>query len=406
MLTMFLIIRPLCAFALCLVAVSALAAFGAERGAPGDRPAALPSLTRAARTKTLTVGYFGGSITEGSGASDAAKTSWRARTTAYLRQKLPDVTVTEVNAAIGGTGSDLGAFRVQRDLLGRHPDLVFVEFAVNDFGRNEARILRSMEGIVRAIRKADRQTDIVFVYTATKKMDDEAYAQGKMPASVAAHRRVAAHYGIPEANIGEALARKVREDHGGAWKALTTDEVHPNDAGYAVYAERVCAFLGERMGPTSAVDVAAVPLPLPLTDRPLENGTMADAWDLPDTTGWEKDHETLARRFPHRLSANKPGTELRVPFTGDAIGLYWLIAPDSGDIEWRIDDGPWKRASSWDSYALHFTRANYVLLSDTLPPGDHELLLRVSGEKNPASTGTFIRIGAILVHGVVKTKPW
>ena len=37
-----------------------------------------------------------------------------------------------VNAGLGGTGSLSGAFRVQRDLLQAEPDVVIVEFAVND----------------------------------------------------------------------------------------------------------------------------------------------------------------------------------------------------------------------------------------------------------------------------------
>ena len=35
---------------------------------------------------------------------------------------------------MGGTGSDLGVFRLQHDVLRQRPDLVFIEFAVNDAG--------------------------------------------------------------------------------------------------------------------------------------------------------------------------------------------------------------------------------------------------------------------------------
>jgi lysophospholipase L1-like esterase len=376
---------------------------GPTRTVSADSGLLEAAFARAQKDKKLTIGYFGGSITDGSGASDAAKTSWRALTTAYLREKLPGVQVAEVNAAIGGTGSDLGVFRIQNDLLRHKPGLVFVEFAVNDAGKNETRTLRAMEGIVRSIRRSDPGTGIVFVYTATKKMDEEAYAKGQSPASVAFHHRVATHYSIPEVNVGEILAADVRTKHGGDWKAMTRDDVHPNDAGYAVYAAEVRAFLERHIearntGETTSPGAPTLLVPAPLVKNPLEYGTMIDAWELPDTTGWAKEPEPLGRHVSHRLSASQPGTELRVPFTGDAIGLYWLIAPDSGDIEWRIDDGPWKRASSWDKYALSFTRANYTILSDTLSPGRHNLTVRVLPDKNPESTGTFVRIGALLVH--------
>lgn len=119
------------------------------------------ALWRAKKRKHLTVAYFGGSITEGAGASSGDKTSWRARTTANLKALLPDVVVEEVNAAIGGTGSNLGAFRLERDVLSRKPDLVFVEFAVNDGGAGEEQTLSAMEGIVRHLRKIDPRCDIV-----------------------------------------------------------------------------------------------------------------------------------------------------------------------------------------------------------------------------------------------------
>jgi lysophospholipase L1-like esterase len=313
------------------------------------------------------------------------------------------VEVTEVNAAIGGTGSDLGVFRLRNDLLRHKPGLVFVEFAVNDAGKNEIRTLRAMEGIVRSIRRSDPRTGIVFIYTATRKMDEEGYSKGQTPASVALHHRIATHYGISEVNVGETLAADVRAKHGGDWKAMTRDDVHPNDAGYAIYAAEVRAFLERRLaaqntGETASPGTISPSIPAPLVNNPLERGAMIDAWDLPETTGWTREPEPLGRHISHRLSASQPGTELRVPFNGDAIGLYWLIAPDSGDIEWRIDDGPWKRASSWDKYALSFTRANYAILSDTLSPGRHNLTLRLLSDKNPESSGTFVRIGAVLVH--------
>ena len=47
------------------------------------------------------------------------------------------------------------------------PDLVFIEFALNDNGTEKGKIARSMEGIVRRILKSNPLTEIVFVYTIT-----------------------------------------------------------------------------------------------------------------------------------------------------------------------------------------------------------------------------------------------
>lgn len=74
---------------------------------------------------SVKIAYFGGSITE-------AGNGWRDQSFNWLKSKYPAVALSQVNAGIGGTGSDLGVFRLQKDVLSKNPDLVFVEFAVND----------------------------------------------------------------------------------------------------------------------------------------------------------------------------------------------------------------------------------------------------------------------------------
>src|SRR5438067_2039792 len=74
----------------------------------------------------IKVAYLGGSIT--------AQAGYRVKSLAHFRTMFPEAKFSEINAAIGGTGSDLGVFRVKQDVLDQHPDLMFVEFAVNDGG--------------------------------------------------------------------------------------------------------------------------------------------------------------------------------------------------------------------------------------------------------------------------------
>jgi len=50
------------------------------------------------------VAYLGGSIT--------AQPGWRPKTLKWFQEQFPAAHVSEINAAIGGTGSDLGVFRV------------------------------------------------------------------------------------------------------------------------------------------------------------------------------------------------------------------------------------------------------------------------------------------------------
>src|ERR1700710_2707719 len=100
----------------------------------------------------IKVGYLGGSIT--------AQAGYRVKSLAHFRTMFPQAKFTEINAAIGGTGSDLGVFRVKQDVLDQHPDLMFVEFAVNDGSAAPEQIFRCMEGIVRQTWKAEPKCDI------------------------------------------------------------------------------------------------------------------------------------------------------------------------------------------------------------------------------------------------------
>ena len=82
-------------------------------------------LSRAAQGERLTVGFIGGSITQGFAATEPDQ-CYAARTVAWLRKVFPNTEFDYVNAGIGATDSQFGAARVQEDLLPRLPDLVFV----------------------------------------------------------------------------------------------------------------------------------------------------------------------------------------------------------------------------------------------------------------------------------------
>ena len=56
------------------------------------------------------------------------------------------------DAAIGGTGSQLGLFRLERDVLRRRPDLVFLDFSANDdIKRTDPETLASYEALLRRL---------------------------------------------------------------------------------------------------------------------------------------------------------------------------------------------------------------------------------------------------------------
>jgi hypothetical protein len=98
----------------------------------------IPNLLRKARAadgREIRVAYLGGSITAASG--------WRVKSLEGFQERFPRVKWKEIHAAIGGTGSELGVFRVGQDALVHKPDLLFVEFAVNN---GEEKIVPRFDG--------------------------------------------------------------------------------------------------------------------------------------------------------------------------------------------------------------------------------------------------------------------
>lgn len=345
--------------------------------------------SRLAAGKPVTLGYFGGSITE-------APDGWRTATTTWFRTHFPLAEIREVNAAIGGTGSDLGAFRCSRDLLAHNPSLVFVEFAVNDAELTREWMLRSVEGLVRQLLVADPLTDLVLVLTTKADFFPLLASPDDLPRTARVHREVAEAYQLPWVNVAAGLVAACQDAE--RQKNLLPDGVHPSAEGHALYAAALARFLDHDR---AAFSLGAPPLPrnvptLSQWPEALDSARMVDAWAF-GGHGWIRDSADLAGRYPHRLVGCPSSRPLIVPFEGSVIGLYWLVAPDSGDIEWSVDGSEPEFLSSFDRYALHFTRAHSQILSNNLDDRKHTLTLRVLGTHQRDSTGTTVRIGAFLV---------
>jgi lysophospholipase L1-like esterase len=218
----------------------------------------LPNFLAKANTAgaEIKIGYLGGSIT--------AQNGWRPKTLAHFQKTYPQAKFSEINAAIGGTGSDLGVFRLKQDVLDHKPDLMFVEFAVNDGGASPEQIFRCMEGIVRQTWKALPECDICFVYTLTEALAP-AMLEGKFQRSASAMEKIADHYGIPTIHMAMEVAKLAKEGKL-VWKAklpktdeekkalegkfvFAPDSVHPHvETGHELYLAGDCALAGADQG--------------------------------------------------------------------------------------------------------------------------------------------------------------
>jgi len=218
----------------CMVSVKSVAAGNTAAEVAKGEPAALFNVRNglpnvAAKLKAggpVNVVFLGGSITVG-GASPKGYVTYVKE---WLKTHYPDAKINVINSGISGTGSDFGARRYDRDVLSKKPDLVLIEFCVND-GNSDQTV--AMERMVHKSWLKNPKTDIAIFYTLAK-THLPFYQDGNLPPSAAAHERVAAFYGIPTLGTGFYAASKIIAGEI-PWETFSRDGCHPTQDGYVFF---------------------------------------------------------------------------------------------------------------------------------------------------------------------------
>jgi lysophospholipase L1-like esterase len=194
---------------------------------------------RAREGDTLRVVFFGASLTWGANATDQALTSYRAQTKAMLEARYPKARFQCYDAAIGGTPSLLGVFRLERDVLARKPDLVFLDFSANDDNWNGSPLaFASYESLLRRIIR-DGGAPVVAVMFPFKWEIGPGLENGTTAHLKGLTRRmeIAAAYGVPAGNAAALIIDRIRKKETAIEQIWDTDGVHPGDHGYRLFAE-------------------------------------------------------------------------------------------------------------------------------------------------------------------------
>ncbi|MDE7212091.1 MAG: SGNH/GDSL hydrolase family protein, partial [Lachnospiraceae bacterium] len=188
-------------------------------------------MERAAAGEELTVGFIGGSITQGSGASSANK-CYAKLVYDWWCETYPQAKFNYVNAGIGATTSQFACARVEDDLLAYEPDFIIVEFSVNDEGSGF--YSETYESLINLILDKGREDVAVMVLNMVQ-YNNGINAQG-------VHNEIAKAYGIPAVSMKESIYKEITF---GNLKAedVSADMLHPNDKGHAYGAEIVTYFL-------------------------------------------------------------------------------------------------------------------------------------------------------------------
>lgn len=386
-----------------VLAICSLAHLGAEENFPlrdavevsprGGFPNFLAK-AKTADADPIRVAYLGGSITAAPG--------WRVKSLEWLRERYPARSFEEIHAAIGGTGSDLGVFRLEQDVLRHDPDLLFVEFAVNDGGAAPDRIHQAMEGIVRQAWQTDPALDIVFVYTLSQPFLED-LQNGKFSRSASAMEQIADHYAIPTIHLGmEVAARekagtlifkgekpdsKTERDPRGPM-VFSTDGVHPLiETGHELYRDAI-ARSWDAIEKASS-DSAGHQLVAPYVENhwaaaklvPIDSSMLQGNWEQLDSG--EQGNE-MAKRFAQRLPdlwlAKSAGATLEFSFRGTHCAFYDIVGPDGGRLEYVLDESEPKEINRIDGYCTYSRLSKFVVGNNLDPEVVHHVRIRLMEE--------------------------
>lgn len=349
---------------------------------PGDPARVQRVIDQSRRGEPVTIAVIGGSITAG---AKATKAEWRYgnRLAAWWQEQFANSQVTFHNAGIGATGSNYGAMRCRRDLLSHRPDLVIVEYAVNDGPGPDTR--ESVEGLVRQILAEPQQPAVIMLFTFHRGGGN----------SQADHETVGRHYGLPMISFRDAVWPEI--DAGRcAWEDVIADEVHPNDLGHDLCAQFIEAYLAHQIADPPTASLPIQPLPAPVHSDIFARCDLLEASDLKPVRA---DGFALQNG---RWHASEPGSVFEAEIAGERVYLmFYRIKGPMGRATVSIDGGPEKTLEAWFAQTWGGYRV-LELIGRDLSPGTHKVLVTVLDAKHDESDGHVFEVMGLGGVGVAR----
>lgn len=243
-------------------------------------------MRRAQNGEELTIGFLGGSITQGSLAS-APELCYAYQVFSWWEQTFPDARFHYVNGGIGGTTSHYGVSRAVTDVLMYQPDVVVVDFSVND--EPDAFFQETYEGVLRRVISWKSKPAVLLLHNVF-------YDSGKNAQDW--HNQTASWYGIPYVSIRDTIYQRMKD---GLYtrKELTPDGLHPNDKGHQMVAEEIIRFL-EHVRLHCQEQEEEVPMPSPMTENAYEFAKRLTIREIsPELSGFRADTEEKTGHLDH-----------------------------------------------------------------------------------------------------------
>ena len=195
-------------------------------------------LEAAENGKSLTLAYIGGSITEGK--------NYSTPFTNYIKNTFAKGGFKEINAGLSGTSSVVGLVRAENEVCSQNPDIVVIEFSVNDH-EGEA-YKKSFESLIRKFLELPNEPAVIALITRSKggfSSQKQMEAAGK-------------NFDIPIISMDNALTKAFNS---GFLKTgdYFQDEYHPHAKGGQLVADCMAYYVRQAMRTENRSDSYTIP---------------------------------------------------------------------------------------------------------------------------------------------------
>jgi len=163
-----------------------------------------------------------------------------------LNTRFPTAVINSITTAIGGENSIQGAARFRRDVLSLQPDLLFIDYAIND----QNLPLDMVESAWRDMITMARRNHVpVVLLTPTGTVPND-LGNPTDPLSIRADliRRLGQEYDLPVADVSARWQETV--DAGTPKESLLSQYYHPNEAGHRIAATEILSTIDEMRADT------------------------------------------------------------------------------------------------------------------------------------------------------------
>ncbi|OPJ61391.1 SGNH/GDSL hydrolase family protein [Clostridium oryzae] len=349
---------------------------------------------KARRGENVTIAYIGGSITQGAGAKPINTECYAYKSYKKFKElfgKGSGDNIHFVKAGVGGTASQLGMIRYDRDILrdGKvKPDIIIIEFAVNDAGDDKKG--GCFESLVLKSLMEENKPAVILLFSV---FANDWNLQDRL-------EPIGRYYNLPMVSLSDAIVKQFyldRETGGVITKRqFFYDIYHPTNEGHRIMSDCL-GYLFEQMDKkeTDEADVL-------INKKPVIGNAFAGVKLLD-----KKDNTNKAAILEGGFTSTD--NELQMveldanPFGSPQFPYNWMRTPESGEDSFRMtiwsrslliifkDSGradfgkaevyvDGKFVLTADPHINGWTHCNPVFLYDEESPSEHQIEVKMAGD--------------------------